>query len=101
MSELFAQELDAAVAEVLGIADEADTFPYVPGALLCVPAEGKSYFFRPSTSWNDGGPLIERFGMDVRPEGANSWVAFVGSASGAGPTPLIAAMRALVASATK
>jgi hypothetical protein len=107
MCELLGEDLDAAVAAVVGVAAEADTRPRNPNAFLSVPADGKRYFFRPSTSWNDGGPLIERFGLEIGPDGPDSWSAFAGTtyggnelcyweASGFGPTPLIAAMRALV-----
>ena len=107
MCELLGQELDSAVAARVGIDAEADTTPRDLNAFLSVPFNGKHYFFRPSSSWNDGGPLIERFGLEIGPDGPDSWSAFAGTtwggderchweASGFGPTPLIAAMRALV-----
>lgn len=71
-------------------------------------------FFQPSCSWVDGGPIIERHNITLLdPNYCNSgqWEAYMGAfpdvrddrvvgmvAAGAGPTPLIAAMRAYVAS---
>ena len=107
MCDLLGQELDSAVAAVVGVAEKADTTPSVPTAWFSVPAEGKIYFFRPSSSWLDGGPLIARFGLEIEPDGPGAWAAYAGTAwggnerchweaSGFGPTPLVAAMRALV-----
>ena len=54
--------------------------------------------FTPSTDWAQGGPIIERCGMDVVYRAG--WVAYRpeargvrSSATSKGPTPLIAAMR--------
>lgn len=73
------------------------------------------YWFQPSTDWRDGGPIIERERIDIIDRG-NEWAAGKDasiSSSGegqgyvdwiemsnecTGPTPLIAAMRAFVAS---
>ncbi len=61
----------------------------------------------PSTDWSVGGPIIERAGISVmRDAGDDFWCAttkffFEGGIDGpmgAGPTPLIAAMRCFVAS---
>lgn len=70
--------------------------------------------YRPSAQWEESGPIIEREYITLLdPNFCNSglWEAFMGAfldvrnddvvgmvASGAGPTPLIAAMRAYVAS---
>lgn len=69
--------------------------------------------WKPSTNWAQGGPIIERERIDVT-WSDNQWVAmwwadnsgmaknsaqrFVHNRQKAGPTPLIAAMRAYVAS---
>ena len=60
------------------------------------------YVFTPSTDWSQGGPLIEREGISL-----NLWAEFgwrAGTRTGkapasfySGPTPLIAAMRCVVA----
>ncbi|MBN6210653.1 DUF2591 family protein [Ralstonia pickettii] len=79
---------------------------------ICGPVPAQA--FRPSTEWLYGGTIIEREGITLLdPEFCESgqWEAFMGAfpdvtkysivgmvAQGAGPTPLIAAMRAFVAS---
>ena len=56
-----------------------------------------------STNWSQGGPVIEREGMLIRPQpGYNLWEAWKHGADeghfSVGPTPLVAAMRCYVAS---
>jgi len=65
-----------------------------------------------STDWSQGGPIIEREGIATSPLPDNSWRAYAPMGTrvlhgreifdwqhkGAGPTPLIAAMRCFVAS---
>lgn len=54
--------------------------------------------WRPSTSWTQGGPIIERERIDIYADSAelgSGWYAEPGAVEG--PTPLIAAMRAYVA----
>lgn len=59
--------------------------------------------YSPSTEWSQGGPLIERYEVAISPE-QFGWEAEVyngghmNPVDGAGKTPLIAAMRAIVAS---
>jgi hypothetical protein len=58
-------------------------------------ADGKCTNF--STDWAQGGPIIEREGIDIYQSGV--WVAEMdGKHTTEGPTPLIAAMRCYVAS---
>lgn len=80
------------------------------GKIAFIPAQS----YRPSTDWAHGGPNIERHNITLLdPNYCNSgqWEAYMGAfpdvrddrvvgmvAAGAGPTPLIAAMRAYVAS---
>src|SRR3990172_8068453 len=55
--------------------------------------------FAPSTDWSQGGPIIERERISIAITGGGDWRAHgcdVGTAYG--PTPLVAAMRCLVAS---
>lgn len=53
--------------------------------------------WEPSTNWTQGGPMIEREGIDLYQSGC--WAAEMGGTHRQeGPTPLIAAMRCFVAS---
>ena len=59
--------------------------------------------FKYSTDWAQGGPIIEREGINLRALSGALWEAETWSAEGGqylldGPTPLIAAMRCYVAS---
>lgn len=90
--ELSGAELDAAVMKALGPDWRA----------------GQMVYFQPSTNWAHGGPIIEREHIRLEPPedvpewDAKGWRARIlrPSAIGieSGPTPLIAAMRAFVAS---
>jgi hypothetical protein len=69
----------------------------IKGALpLLVP------IFSPSTSWQEGGPIIEREAIELVPDGKGSWSAAIRGGDeddvAHGPTPLIAAMRCYVTS---
>jgi hypothetical protein len=60
-------------------------------------------WFEPTISWEQGGPIIEREGINLRALSGALWEAEAWSAGSGqylldGPTPLIAAMRAYVAS---
>lgn len=84
VSELSGAALDAAVEKALGLPPDLCGF---------VPAY--------SASWEHGGPIIEREKIHVFHGGVASemaWQAYAHRGAGAGPTPLIAAMRAFVAS---
>jgi len=56
--------------------------------------------YAPSTNWAQGGPIIEREGIDLKRITGALWDAHSNNVSfyEDGPTPLIAAMRCLVAS---
>lgn len=58
--------------------------------------------YTPSTNWNQGGPIIEREIQSINQSIDNgrwyAWAKGVVVGKGAGPTPLIAAMRCYVAS---
>ena len=59
------------------------------------------YGYNPSTDWAQGGPIIEREGIEITRGGAYAehfWKATRNSTINYGPTPLIAAMRCYVAS---
>lgn len=114
VSEIEGALLDAAVAKAEGIPvrwDAAHDF--------CVCYEGgdstglkerRGPLFNPSRVWAQGGPIIEREWIDVEAPCKNGdrngyWYAYIYKPETAellhiasGPTPLIAAMRAFVAS---
>lgn len=96
-SELTGAALDWAVAEASG------TPIYRSGKTLTrIDVDGNSYW-QPSTSWAQGGPIIEReficVSAPMHPSTA-PWCAISDSTGckAFGPTPLIAAMRCYVAS---
>lgn len=97
-SELTGHALDWAVAKCEG---EQVYLPHLDR--ICADA-GESEFYRPSTDWSQGGPIIEREQLLIQPEigkegAGNAWSAI--SMQGfecLGPTPLVAAMRCYVAS---
>ncbi|TCW85873.1 hypothetical protein C5O80_08740 [Burkholderia sp. SRS-46] len=95
-----------AMAEGLGAPRVAD------GACLAIrDAGGAPVPFAPSSSWTDGGPLVERrpFAAFERDGGRGAWRAVLHRAvpsagerctfNQSGPTLLVAAMRTLVAAA--
>jgi hypothetical protein len=58
--------------------------------------------YAPSTSWSQGGPIIEHEAIELVPDGNGGWRAAIRGGDeddvAQGPTPLIAAMRCFVAS---
>ena len=66
--------------------------------------EGWKYvWWKPSTNWSQGGPIIEREGICISTDAFGTWMAWVYDGLEMvgiehGPTPLIAAMRCYVAS---
>ncbi len=124
--ELSGNELDTAVAIALGAksnkrcsnTDSAVFSVYdigrAPKAQGCDFGESSDRFgetFEPSQNWKHGGPLIERYGICLKgrvcmsdPSGYNDWTATVrnvrepdDSVMAHASSPLVAAMRALVA----
>jgi hypothetical protein len=55
-------------------------------------------YWRPTTDWAQGGPIIEREGIGLFIAEGAGWGSSCGWSHGYGDTPLIAAMRCLVAS---
>lgn len=97
-SELTGAMLDAAVAKA-----EGKTFGLMSlvgdlsqGITVQRSDADIDVYYSPSTVWNDGGPIIERERIDITSHG-DGWSAGYGQAE-YGQTPLIAAMRAYVAS---
>lgn len=111
VAELEGVELDAAVAKAEGHEFRIGMDGTIPTCWLKKEADGRpvaeryppTSAFDPSTYWAHGGPIIERERITLTPLGDGDWDAVLvyktGAVSyGAGPTPLIAAMRAYVAS---
>jgi hypothetical protein len=103
-NELIGPALDWAVAKCEGYEVDVATGT----GLVIIRRENVVDYFDPSTNWGWGGPIIEReeIGIDTRPsirQGREAWVAVMDNDGQDmheydGPTPLIAAMRCLVAS---
>lgn len=114
-TELIGAELDAAVARALGWIQCADGLN--KGSWFCGEGMVREWRagpkFSPSTDWSQGGPIIERERIWLLPDAyvdgkPTKWLAEVHSpfptasymevGNSCGHTPLIAAMRAFVAS---
>lgn len=100
-SELTGAALDWMVAKCLPDDEYLfDPHPYLPDE------NGQPDYFEPSTNWAQGGPIIEREGINLDNYAKNPrWSAWTpaperdsGEAQAYGVTPLIAAMRCYVAS---
>lgn len=116
MEELSGAELDAAVAQAMGktwrIVEVLVEYRYArPVCMVAKHSEWTkrhedfSEMFQPSFDWRHGGPIIDRERIQVLPYALprQGWYADIrpeqgGSACAEGPTPLVAAMRAYVAS---
>lgn len=107
-SELIGAQLDYWVAKADGVGAVVRPLAEVAGAMdFCVHAKSGEPF-APSCNWHQGGPVIERERISLRKcivmETAEPWVADIPDddlstgVNFCGPTPLIAAMRAYVAS---
>ncbi len=99
-AELQGAALDWAVAKCEGIAVE-----YVDDEITKCLLQKPSGRYAPSTNWAQGGPIIERERISIRPDtGSSLFRAFVIrppdglSNRHIGQTPLLAAMRCYVAS---
>jgi hypothetical protein len=95
-SELTGAALDWVVAKAEGFIDDPDSWLYH------AKSTGINNY-HPSTDWAQGGPIIEREGIDVIKNGG-AWASLKTATANHphirahGPTPLIAAMRGYVAS---
>lgn len=95
-AELTGPALDWVVGHVMGFTDDESL-------TLRVGPEEEEDPWHPSTDWSQGGPIIEREKLKLRPGGgsdADAWVAasYSGAWCTVGPTPLVAVMRCYVAS---
>lgn len=99
-SELTGAMLDAAVAKAKGLPYRIETQGHPMdrnqrGVCIIEGLDGK---FPASTDWSIGGPIIEREEIGLQ-KGHGTWIASLPYAENQyGDTPLIAAMRAYVAS---
>lgn len=124
MNEFIGAELDLAVANAMGGVfrvskpwEAWDDGERIRTCLFVGDERQSIEEWQPSTDWSQGGPIIERERIMLIPSG-DEWSASVGmtahpmcgdpipdetgrEGSGHGPTPLIAAMRAFVASRQK
>lgn len=99
-ADLVGAQLDWAVAKAM----KPGTKPEIIGSSCFRP--GYKLPFCPSKNWQHGGPIIDRERISLSPSirliqgDAGYWIANMREAAGveSGPTPLIAAMRAFVAS---
>jgi len=113
-SELTGAALDWAVAKCIGHRVAENYGSYIRIHLPDLKQSGYTLAFCPSTDWSQGGPIIEREGLDVHCVNTGLWSAkwwannsgmvknpaqrFKHNIQTDGPTPLIAAMRCYVAS---
>lgn len=95
VSELEGALLDAAVAMAEG--DRLPDYWRDPDDGTCWLRPGREEW-NPSDRWDQGGPIIERERLELRNDASGGWNCMGNGCYGAGPTPLIAAMRAYVAS---
>lgn len=96
-SELSGQRLDWAVARAKG----GDCGTRKNDRTKMAAKFGGEIFsdWRPSIDWSQGGPLIESHEIQVAPMNgrkAPRWIAMIQDVDAFGPTPLIAASRAIV-----
>ena len=96
VSELEGVALDWAVAKCEGLL----AFGYRKTDRFIIElSDGEFEELCPSTDWAQGGPIIEREKTAIKENGYGHWFAKVGAGKWMrGPTPLIAAMRCIVAS---
>ena len=105
VSEATPRQLDYMVAYIMGATEEwRSDAPFLWNGAPCVRDAGHDVRYSPSTSWWQGGPIIEREGINLDNYGNNpQWSAWTpaperdsGEAQAYGPTPLVAAMRCYV-----
>ncbi len=99
-SELIGSALDWSVAKCEGSVNiDASGLPWLPDES---PNEyGEAVWFKPSTDWAQGGPIIEANFIDIQCFNSECWASSMPPHFGhvyKGITPLIAAMRCYVAS---
>lgn len=107
-ADLIGPALDWAVATIEGYGGLRRNPHAFDQSLIMNRRDGQCVLFSSlnyHADWSQGGPLLERECLDVRvfaehgaPDGGPYWISERHPAVGHGPTPLIAAMRCVVAS---
>ena len=104
-SELTGAALDWAVAKCEGREVSQGLCKEGAERQALIVVDGRWKAFHPSTDWAQGGPIIERKGINLRLHAGTDkqpiafvWVNHQPAHRQYGPTPLIAAMRCYVAS---
>ena len=105
VADLIGDDLNIAVAMADGHAVRRSTIEHAPGIHEQWPGGNWEWIRKPSTAWEHGGPIIERerMALDYLDEDWHAWAPTSHKSNGdgsdgTGPTMLIAAMRAYVAS---
>lgn len=112
VEELEGALLDAAVAKAEGISSVKISRGKYCMAVLDRAKSARMDIYEPSIDWSQGGPIVERERIVLGHNGIGGWTAFIdgqiassgsdviviGGRTEDGPTPLVAAMRAYVAS---
>lgn len=102
-SELMGAALDWVVYECEKLAMRTDVYMRWYGDGRRDAPHDRLGPFRPSSDWSQGGPIVEREGIDTKKVGITQWMATLSDPCPSyfqqcGVTPLIAAMRCYVAS---
>lgn len=95
-ADLIGPALDWAVKQAIGAVDEPGHIVQFPD---WHPTPWMMGVYKPSTEWDHGGELIERYRIDLAAQPYSGWTATTDECDSwiAGDTPLIAACRAIVA----
>ena len=98
VSEATPTQLDYMVAYIMGATEEwRSDAPFLWNGAPCVRDAGHDVRYSPSTSWWQGGPIIEGEEICVLAPVRGLWRGRKEGRTQYGPTPLIAAMRCYVA----
>lgn len=93
-ANLIGPALDWAVAKAV----PQKHWPVIVGGKVMLDTDYDHIPYSPSTTWQDGGPLIEMHCQSIAYYGAGSWYVDARTASVySSPTPLVAICRAVVA----
>lgn len=93
-ADLIGPALDWAVAKAV----PQKHWPVIVGGKVMLDTDYDHIPYSPSTTWQDGGPLIDSLVAIISKRVEGSWWSHSGNNLGEGPSALIAACRAIVAS---